>query len=58
MPNQQMQTRPANTSTTTTITTQLPGMNNVQIIVSLPQLIKENSQHSSSIKRNHKKTNL
>jgi hypothetical protein len=53
-----MQTRPANTSTTTTITTQLPGMNNVQIIVSLPQLIKENSQHSSSIKRNHKKTNL
>jgi hypothetical protein len=47
MPNQKTQTQPAYTTTTT----QLPGMNNVQVIVSAPQLVKENSQHSSSEKK-------
>jgi len=35
----------------TTTTIQLPGMNNVQVIVSLPQLVKENSQYSSTDKQ-------
>ncbi len=34
-----------------TITTQLPGMTNVQVIVSSPQLVKENSQYSSTDKK-------
>ena len=53
MPSQNTQTQPATTtsSTTTTTTTQLPGMNNVQVIVSAPQLVKENSQYSSTDKK-------
>jgi hypothetical protein len=53
MANQNTQTQPAATtsSSTTTTTTQLPGMNNVQVIVSAPQLVKENSQYSSTDKK-------
>jgi len=52
MANQNIQTQPAGTSsTTTTTTTQLPGMSNVQVIVSAPQLVKENSQYSSTDKK-------
>ena len=51
MPNRNTQTQPATSSTTTTTTTQLPGMNNVQVIVSAPQLVKENSQYSSTDKK-------
>ena len=39
------------TGSITTVTTQLPGMNNVQVIVSAPQLVKENSQYSSTDKK-------
>jgi hypothetical protein len=34
-------------STTTQSATQLPGVNNSQVIVSSPNLIKENSQNST-----------
>lgn len=52
MANQNTQTQPATTnSSKTTTTTQLPGMNNVQVIVSAPQLVKENSQYSSTDKK-------
>lgn len=54
MPGQNTQTQAATTNsstTTTTTTTQLPGMNNVQVIVSAPQLVKENSQYSSTDKK-------
>jgi hypothetical protein len=52
MPSQNTHTQPATTtSSTTTTTTQLPGMNNVQVIVSTPQLVKENSQYSSTDKK-------
>ena len=52
MANQNTQAKPAtSTSSTTTRTTQLPGMNNVQVIVSAPQLVKENSQYSSTDKK-------
>lgn len=37
-------------STTTQSTTQLPGVNNSQVIVSSPNLIKENSQNSTTKK--------
>lgn len=50
MANQNTQTQPAATINSTT-TTQLPGMNNVQVIVSAPQLVKENSQYSSTDKK-------
>jgi hypothetical protein len=39
------------TSTTTTTTTQLPGVNAGKVIQSSPNLIKENSQHSSIKKK-------
>jgi hypothetical protein len=48
--NTQAQTQPATSSAATTIT-QLPGMNNVEVIVSTPQLVKENSQYSSTDKK-------
>ena len=51
MATQDTHTQPATTSNTTTTTTQLPGMNNVQVIVSAPQLVKENSQYSSTDKK-------
>jgi hypothetical protein len=52
MSNQNTQTQPAaGNAAVTTTTTQLPGMNNVQVIVSSPQLVKENSQYSSSDKK-------
>jgi hypothetical protein len=52
MANQNTQTQPAATnSSKVTTTTKLPGMNNVQVIVSAPQLVKENSQYSSTDKK-------
>ncbi len=51
MANQNTTSQPATTSSTATTTTQLPGMNNVQVIVSAPQLVKENSQYSSTDKK-------
>ena len=32
-------------------TTQLPGMNYIQVIVSSPQLVRENSQYASKDKK-------
>ena len=39
----QMETTPTTSSPTTTATTQLPGIDNSQVIASQPYLIKENS---------------
>jgi hypothetical protein len=44
----------SNTSTNTTnapTATQLPGVNNTQVITSTPNMIKENSQNSSTTKK-------
>lgn len=43
-------TTATNNSSTTTTTTQLPGVNNSQVITSSPNMIKENSQNSSTKK--------
>lgn len=45
----QQNTSPSPTLTTTT--TRLPGLNGQQVIVSSPQLVKENSQYSSTNKK-------
>jgi hypothetical protein len=52
MDNQNTKSQPDNTtSSITTTITQLPGMNDVQVIVSAPQLVEENSQYSSTDKK-------
>jgi hypothetical protein len=51
MADQHTHTQPATSSTHATKITQLPGLKNVQVIVSTPQLVKENSQYSSTEKK-------